>query len=412
MRAHIRVRNYIFKCINDQANGGLSEHHRLNAAFQVAFCFKTGFGTPSNDDLVQVSLERAHRCAQDLDKAVNLAKSTMNRRSFRNGELQSLAYSGLLGEMKSIIRPEDNELTIVAAECKREIRDMELAFGEHNLCVLELKLNQASILEAAGKLKEAEALRIGLLQALRNHPDPFQLSVLATSTRASKALEVGRWRFHEGPRERPLQLKVLETEKSSSLISIIACLNHRIPETVDLLHGLSMNYAKQGRFKEAKEIFLHLTQTFIERLGESHPSTLFSADLLASLYICLGQFSEAERILLFISNTRAWVLGENHGNTLSTRALLARLYREQGRLDEAEILISQVLEAQRRVLGQEDKRTYESMRTLASVYSSQGHYKASEALSHQVVKFYKDSLGSDHRDTLYEMSEHSVVLVK
>lgn len=163
MRTHIRVRNYIFKCLGDQAQGDLSEHHRRNAAFQIAFCFKTGFGTPSNGDLVQIWLERAHRCVQDLDEAVKFAKGTMKGGPFRNGILQMLASDGLLGETRSIIGCEDNELAIVAAECKREIRDIELALGKHNLCVLELKLNELSILEAAGKLKEAEALRIDLL---------------------------------------------------------------------------------------------------------------------------------------------------------------------------------------------------------------------------------------------------------
>ena len=342
------MRSYIFKCLDDQAKGGLSEHHRLNAAFQIAFCFKTGFGTPSNDESVQIWLKRAQRCTQDLDEAVKFVKGTMNRGFLRNGELQSLAYSGLLRETMSIIRREHNELTIVAAECKREVKDMELAFGEHNLCILELKLNQASILETAGKVKEAEALRIGLLQALRHHPGPYQLTVLAASTSVSKALEVGRWRFHEGPREPPLQLKILEIEEFSSLISIMTCINHRIPETVSLLYGLGMNYVKQGRFKEAKEIFLHLTQTSMERLGESHPSTLNLATRLANLYSYLGHFSEAERIVLHISNINSWALGENHSNTLSTKAFLAHLYREQGRLDEAGNLISQVLEAQRK----------------------------------------------------------------
>ncbi|KAL9076518.1 MAG: hypothetical protein Q9161_000850 [Pseudevernia consocians] len=412
MKAHVRVRSQIFKCIDDQAKGGLSENHRLNAAFQTAFCLKVGFGTPSNDELSQSWLKRAQRCVQDLDEEVRLAKGTINRGSYRNGEFLSLAYSGLLIEARSIIRADDDELTIVAADCKREIRDMELAFGKYNCCVLELKINQASILQAAGKYKEAESLQVRLLQDLRHEPGSLQLSVLAASTSAWRTLEVGRWRNHEGPRKPPLQLETYESEEPAGLINIVACLNDRVPETVQLLFNLGVNYARQGRYQEATLIFLRLTQTNMERLGESHPTTLRLATHLASTYSCLGQFSKAERIYLHISDINTWVLGQNHSNTLSTKAFLANVYEEQGRLDEAETLISQVLEAQREVLGQEDFRTYDSVEYLASIHIRQGRYNASAALRRQAVNFYKGNLGPDHPDTLFAMSQLSVGLAK
>ncbi|CAD6584165.1 MAG: hypothetical protein ASARMPRED_001621 [Alectoria sarmentosa] len=412
MRLHIYVRSHIFKCIDDQAKGGISENNRLNAAFQIAFCFKTGFGTPSNDELSQIWLKRAQRCAQDLDQEVKLAKGTMSRGTYRNGEFQSLAYSGLLSEEKFIIRPEDDELTIIAADCKREIRDMELAFGKDNCCVLELKLNHASILGVAGKYKEAESLQVGLLQDLRFEPGSLQLSVLAASTSAWRTLEVGRWRNHEGPRKPPLQLETSVLEEPTVLINIMECLNDRIPETTQLLFSLGLNYVRQGRWREGKRIFLGLTQTSMERLGESHPTTLGLATRLASMYSHLGQLSEAERIYLHISDVYTWVLGENHSNTLSTKSFLADVYAGQGRLDEAEILISQVLEAQREVLGKEDFRTYESVEILASIYLEQGHYNVSEALRRQFLSFYEGSLGPDHRNTLFALNQLSVGLAK
>ncbi|KAF6225272.1 hypothetical protein HO133_010469 [Letharia lupina] len=412
MRAHPRVRSHIFECIHDQAQGGLFEKHRLNAAFQLAFCYKTGFGTPSNDELSQIWVKRAQRCAQDLDEEVELAKGTMNRGNYRNGDFQSLAYSGLLSEASPIIRPKDDELTIAMADCKREIRDMELAFGKHNCSVLELKLNQASRMEAAGKYKEAESLRVGLLQDLRDEPGSLQLSVLAASTSAWRTLEVGRWRNHEGPRKPPLQLETSDSEEPAVLIDIMACLNDRIPETAQLLFHLGVNYAGQGRWQEAKWIFLRLTQTRMEMLGESHPTTLVLTTRLASTYSHLGQLSEAERIYIHISDIYTWVLGENHRDTLSTKAFLADVYVEQGRLDKAETLITKVHEAQQEVLGKEDFRTYDSMEVLAGVYLSQGHYNASEALRRQVIDFYKGSLGPDHPVTLFAMSQLSVTLAK
>jgi hypothetical protein len=46
----------------------------MNAAYQLAFCYKVGFGAPSNKEQSRYWLQKAERPAEDLEIGVNFAK--------------------------------------------------------------------------------------------------------------------------------------------------------------------------------------------------------------------------------------------------------------------------------------------------------------------------------------------------
>ena len=188
MKAHYQLRSYIFSCFVGRATADSPEIQRLNAAFQTGFCYKIGFGIAADEVLARYWLEKAQRPVQDLEAKVNRAKATPNMASFRNGELQHLGFEGLLGGGPTS-KHESEELLNVAAFYGREIRDFEHAFGKYNAWIIELKLKQASILEDASEYKDAESLRIQLLQDLRIDKGYLRLSTNLDNRPVTQSLE-------------------------------------------------------------------------------------------------------------------------------------------------------------------------------------------------------------------------------
>ena len=78
-----------------------------------------------------------------------------------------------------------------------------------------------------------------------------------------------------------------------------------------------------------------------------------------------GRWKEAEQLGIQVSETRKRVLGDEHPSTLTSMANLASTYRNQRRWKEAKQLEAQVLETRKRVLGEEHPDTLTSMSNLA-----------------------------------------------
>ena len=192
MRQHFRVHSHIFASLVNRAEGISPRPHKANAAFQTAFCYKTGFGTPADEPASLYWLKEAQRCRQDLDKDICMAKETMIKAYYRNGVLQNLSSESLLPEIKSSVQYNQDELQKAEVDYSRVIQDTERAFGQWNCCVIELKLKRTSILEAARKFKEAEVLHIRLLRDLATDPGRSEL-LLPLKTRKPH-LQIELWR--------------------------------------------------------------------------------------------------------------------------------------------------------------------------------------------------------------------------
>ncbi|KAL9042207.1 MAG: hypothetical protein Q9214_003853 [Letrouitia sp. 1 TL-2023] len=381
--------------------------------FQLAFCYKIGFGVASDETCAQEWLERARCCTQDLDVEIDLAKSTINQSSYRNGMLQLLSLRGLLHEREVSTAYKEEDLPNVADEYKKEIEDMEKLFGRYHRSVIELRITRASVLKAAKKFKEAETIQIDLLKELSSEAATLQLSGVAGTESVFSRLFKRQQKTYEGPPSPRLQLdKPGHAEEPAALAKITKCLNQRVPETTQLLWDLGLNYIEQGRWLEAAWIILHVTANRMEYFGESHPSTLFSASNLAALYSELGEWSKAGRISFQICDIQIRTLGPNHADTLDTKLHIASAYRQQAHLDKAEEFAVQVLEARQKIYGNKSPSTAPSMRLLAWIYSDQGHFGRSEALNRTLLDISTNTQGPQHLSTLDAMMDLTVDLAR
>lgn len=176
-------------------------------------------------------------------------------------------------------------------------------------------------------------------------------------------------------------------------------------EKSTLTHKCAMTLHSEGRYNEAKEMFVQFVESSKRVLGEEHPDTLTSMSNLASTYSSQGQWKEAEVLEVQVTETRKRVLGEEHPDTLTSMNNLALTYSSQGRWKEAEVLGVQVIETRKKVLGKQHSDTLTSTVNLASTYRDQGRWKDAETLGEQVMEIRKSTLGDEHPDTLISMDD-------
>ena len=66
----------------------------------------------------------------------------------------------------------------------------------------------------------------------------------------------------------------------------------------------------QGRWKEAEELNVQVTETSSRVLGQEHPDTLTSVGNLATTYMNQGQWKQAEELNVQVTETSSRVLGQ------------------------------------------------------------------------------------------------------
>ena len=132
--------------------------------------------------------------------------------------------------------------------------------------------------------------------------------------------------------------------------------------TVEVIkNNLAYIFVKQGRWKEAEELFVQVMETSETGLGLEHLDTLASMANLASTFWNQGRWKEAEELFVQVMETRKRVFGQEHPDSLTSVANLAMTYQIQGRWKEAEKLEAPVMEALKRVVDQGHPNTLTSM---------------------------------------------------
>lgn len=88
MSADFRLWGYIFKCLQRQAQSEANDIQHL--AFQLAFCYYVGFGTPIDEEEATCWLGKCHNALslEVLQEEVNFIKEDSNSMRYKNLETQ------------------------------------------------------------------------------------------------------------------------------------------------------------------------------------------------------------------------------------------------------------------------------------------------------------------------------------
>src|SRR5438876_1191732 len=88
-----------------------------------------------------------------------------------------------------------------------------------------------------------------------------------------------------------------------------------------------------------------------QQLGETHPDTVSSLDILVKLYIDQKKYAEAEPLSQRVLKIHEQQLGLEHPDTVLRLKTLAIIYLSQGKCEQAEPLFQQALAIDTKTFG-------------------------------------------------------------
>jgi Flp pilus assembly protein TadD, contains TPR repeats len=138
---------------------------------------------------------------------------------------------------------------------------------------------------------------------------------------------------------------------------------------VGFISRVGISLTKDGRYDEAKILFVDRLEARESVLGPEHPDTLISVNNLGVVLERQGKHEEAEAI-----HQRALVglekaLGPEHPDTLHIVSNLGVVLQGQGKYEEAETIHRQARETREKVLGPEQLNSLTSKDRIASTLS-------------------------------------------
>jgi len=176
------------------------------------------------------------------------------------------------------------------------------------------------------------------------------------------------------------------------------------PDTLSSMEILAVTRSQTGKLDAAEPLQKQVLKVRRRILGEEHPDTLKSMDDLRLTLLKRGSLDEMEALEREILKVRHRILGETHSATLSAMGSLARVLRRRRKLDEAEGLLRQTLQVLRRDQGKEDWATLSARSRLALVVEERGNLSEAEVLRKESLEI-QQRYGEKRLDTLKAMNE-------
>lgn len=177
-------------------------------------------------------------------------------------------------------------------------------------------------------------------------------------------------------------------------------LGNEHPETLRSMNLLGVLYLRQGRLSETEQLWTQVLKIRQQTLGPEEPHTLISMSNLAVLHIHMDNDVAAEKMLKETLSIKRRVLGDTHANTLTIQNNLAGFYNEQGRYQESKELHLLTLNARIQTLGKNHPDTLQSQYNIAYLLSDQHEFKKSAEQFEQTLSVSKVVLGSTHPKTI------------
>ncbi|MBX3324093.1 MAG: serine/threonine protein kinase, partial [Phycisphaeraceae bacterium] len=131
---------------------------------------------------------------------------------------------------------------------------------------------------------------------------------------------------------------------------------------------------------------------------------------LADLYRTIGLYDAAFPLQEYALATRRRVLGEEHPSTLTSINLMGVLLQDQGKLDQAEPYLREAMEKRRRVLGEEHPDTLTSISNMGFELQAQGKLDQAEPYYREALEKRRRVLGEEHPSTLTAINNMGFLL--
>ncbi|KAL6690371.1 hypothetical protein J3F84DRAFT_389935 [Trichoderma pleuroticola] len=406
----------VFRSLEARAQHHIDSTARAVAAYQVAFCYLVGFGTPMDKRESQSWIQKSNRTQADLDDAVQMIREDTSF-IFKNITV-SLDY---FDQVRPLNDQSRNTKGILDADNTDSSQESLTGFSTKNI------LEASMIARIANSLDNTEPREIKMrIDPTVYHSEEScrerlaelmsqQLGVPATdmSFTNMKFLINPDCKSSVFPIEYSNENAERQTDQTSPEKEDKLVLNvqrkRRIfgpehPDTLRSMDTLSQFYIQHERMPEALPLQIQTMDSQKVNLGREHPLALKAMEKTAALYFLLGNYKECETILLEVLELEKRVLGVKHVNTSGILYLLGDLsvaYSSNGMVEDAVRITEIILETRKKALGKEDESTLKVIFSLALLHYRKKFRlnKATEILEN-AIKIAETSLSRGHLLTM------------
>ncbi len=156
---------------------------------------------------------------------------------------------------------------------------------------------------------------------------------------------------------------------------------------------------EKGNHTTALPMRKQLLEFCRDALGEEHPDTATSYNLVASNLNAQGKYKEAEIGYRLALTIRRKVLGEEHLDTATSYSNVGANHGSQGRYKQAEVGLSKALAICVKLRGEEHSDTARNYNNLAMNRNAQGRYEEAEQGLSKALTINRKVLGEKHATT-------------
>ncbi len=361
---HYRVRSHIATCIEHrywQDPGSYSAELNRKVAFQLALCYKLGFGVEKAEHTSMSALHSAGKTKADLEEALDRCSKGQNYAD-QTAVVKELTRKGHLPLIEiGFYYLHAGNLEEAESQLKREITDHQVSLGDKSDITLTLKCALSSLWVLQKRWEDAEKLQVDIVQtSMQSGMHPHHPSLLAAiNNLAFVYLQREDWIHAE-----KLLLKLQEVDKKALDAAHLTSLH--------IAGNLAGVYKAQKRWDVAEQSELQALEISMAQLGPEHATTLGNQAELAWTYKKQGHWHDAERLEFQTWETSERVLGKEHPHTLTFKSSLAYTLAVQQRYEEAEELFREVMECRIKVFGEEHPDTQSSMDLWRYVHTQEG----------------------------------------
>jgi tetratricopeptide (TPR) repeat protein len=182
------------------------------------------------------------------------------------------------------------------------------------------------------------------------------------------------------------------------------------PATANTYDLMALNLRAEGKYDQAELLYRKVLAIRRKLLGEEHPATANTYNYLGYTLHAQGKYDLAEPLFHKALAIRRKVVGEEHHDTAASYNNLAYNFHAQGKYDQAEPLHHKALAIRRKLLGEEHRATAQSYNNLAVNLRDQGKYDKAEPLLVKALAIHRKALGEEHRDTATSYSNLAINL--
>lgn len=421
-----RITIFIAKCLETRTLELSCEQCRPQTAFQLAFCYTIGFGTPSDHDKARSWLHQSGLKTADIDRQLTHMRR-LKPTDVRYGLLAQYSAAGLFDVRAAAVYPDNEHLVAAKSHFERAVSELESCLGQDHFLTLNMRRELQCIAEESGEWSAAEAM---VRHAGKIYEAVFgTVSVRVVVDLARYSFLQGEWaeaerflfeakellnKMEEG--DHPIQLEIaqslssvyIQTGRITEAAAIQADASqrsmrlfgrHSIQELTSLANKgwIHMN---QGDLQTAEDLLLRAKEGFKMYEERGHRGAIMAARNLALTYRKQGRILEAEEMQVDLKETAEMTFGQDHPDTLNVLYDLARTYQIQRRWAEAVEMFSEVKEGREKRSGVRDPLTIYPSSRIAEIYTEQGRLGEAEGILCQIKEWTEQSLGPSDPDTL------------